>query len=105
MRGILTYLILMILIFAIFSVMTQAQASKKSSSRGKDPAFQDTIKDMVLPKLKLSDGEMYYSGNGKLNQCDSVKLEFILSADKKEIKDITITLINIKIVVKDDIYV
>lgn len=50
---------------------------------------------------KLAEGEMYYSGTGKFDDCESVELGFILSADKSEVREFTIALENLAVVAQD----
>lgn len=50
---------------------------------------------------KLAEGEMYYSGTGKFDDCESVELGFILSADKSEVREFTIALKNLTVVTQN----
>lgn len=69
-------------------------ASKKASGGESKAGASGTT---ASGKPKLAEGETYYSGKGKLDYCESVTLGFVLSADGKEVRDITISIVNLTV--------
>ncbi len=76
----------------------EPERGQDSASARHMPDTASSMPPLAAPadKPQLAEGERLYNGSGKLQYSESVAVSFVLTADKSEIRDLSITIINLE---------